>query len=404
MNILLLGNGFDLAHGLPTKYTDFLEFIDVVLQIVDRELDIDHINWKEINEKVKNLVTHNTRNIPDNLFTQKEMWDDLASENFWFEYFTHCKMHSKENWIDFESEIGKVIQALDTDMFDESGKKYQLSDDIGDLSNEFLRDMYSKYTFTSQSVNVLIDDKNEYITFKEIRDKLHTDLIKLIRALELYLDWYVKEMEISILSEDIKGLSIDKVLSFNYTDTYEKLYGEEQSIEYDYIHGKADASRAIESNNMVLGIDEYLLDDRKNKDVEFIAFKKFYQRIHKETGSKYKEWVDEIEEEWENVNTSAENFAIASGQLRRDPSYFCDFHNLYIFGHSLDATDGDVLRDLILNDNVYTTIYYYNKEVYGQQIANLVKVIGQEELIKRTGGGTKTIEFKQQQPMIEIKD
>lgn len=32
----------------------------------------------------------------------------------------------------------------------------------------------------------------------------------------------------------------------------------------------------------------------------------------------------------------------------------------------------------------------------GQQIANLVKVIGQDELIRRTGGSTKTIEFKLQ--------
>ena len=24
MNILVIGNGFDLAHGLPTKYGDFL--------------------------------------------------------------------------------------------------------------------------------------------------------------------------------------------------------------------------------------------------------------------------------------------------------------------------------------------------------------------------------------------
>jgi len=27
MRILILGNGFDLAHNLPTKYTDFLEYI-----------------------------------------------------------------------------------------------------------------------------------------------------------------------------------------------------------------------------------------------------------------------------------------------------------------------------------------------------------------------------------------
>ena len=36
----------------------------------------------------------------------------------------------------------------------------------------------------------------------------------------------------------------------------------------------------------------------------------------------------------------------------------------------------------------------------GQLITNLVKIIGEEELIKRTGGRTKTIEFKQQQAMI----
>lgn len=27
MNILVIGNGFDLAHRLPTKYSDFIMFI-----------------------------------------------------------------------------------------------------------------------------------------------------------------------------------------------------------------------------------------------------------------------------------------------------------------------------------------------------------------------------------------
>ena len=48
----------------------------------------------------------------------------------------------------------------------------------------------------------------------------------------------------------------------------------------------------------------------------------------------------------------------------------------------------------------YTTIYYVDKKVYGQQIVNLVKVIGQDELIKQTGGSTKTITFKQQKEML----
>ena len=66
----------------------------------------------------------------------------------------------------------------------------------------------------------------------------------------------------------------------------------------------------------------------------------------------------------------------------------------------MDVTDKDILRDLILNDNVYTTIFYPYKDELGRKIANLVKVIGQEELIRRTGGSTKTIEFKLQKPMV----
>ena len=71
-----------------------------------------------------------------------------------------------------------------------------------------------------------------------------------------------------------------------------------------------------------------------------------------------------------------------------------EFHKLFIFGHSLDITDKDVLRDLILNDNVQTTIFYMDKKDYGRKIMNLVKIITQDELIKRTGGATKTITFK----------
>ena len=70
----------------------------------------------------------------------------------------------------------------------------------------------------------------------------------------------------------------------------------------------------------------------------------------------------------------------------------------------MDITDKDVLRNLLLNDNVYTTIYYLNKVVMGQQIANLVKVIGQDELIRRTGGSTKTIEFKLRAKFVERKE
>jgi len=149
---------------------------------------------------------------------------------------------------------------------------------------------------------------------------------------------------------------------------------------------------------MVLGIDEYLDDDRKNRDTDFIAFKKFYQRIYKETGCKYKDWITEI-----HSNAQIRNLNYCNKKDDGSKEYVSDYsvqHNLYIFGHSLDITDKDILRELILNDKVYTTIFYVNKDVMGKQIANLVKIIGQDELIRRTGGSDKTIEFRQQQAMV----
>ena len=63
------------------------------------------------------------------------------------------------------------------------------------------------------------------------------------------------------------------ILSFNYTDTYETLYGNENT-KYCYIHGKtqADASKT----NMILGIDETLKDGEENKNFAFAKFKKYF--------------------------------------------------------------------------------------------------------------------------------
>lgn len=63
MNILVIGNGFDLAHGLPTKYGDFLEFCERVKRIYDFSDDVslsDYkskyiANWK-MNDYIKNAL------------------------------------------------------------------------------------------------------------------------------------------------------------------------------------------------------------------------------------------------------------------------------------------------------------------------------------------------------------
>lgn len=205
----------------------------------------------------------------------------------------------------------------------------------------------------------------------------------------------------------------DHILSFNYTNTYRKLYDNNITLKedmYDFIHGKTDRNHTAQNCNIVLGIDEYLPKERRDKEIEFISFKKYYQRIYKETGSKYLNWVGEIKaknkEYYQTIKEYQKMLEHNDGRISERMNIKAVLqevrkkrpkHHVYIFGHSLDITDKDILKSLICCDNVYTTIYYWNDDTHAQQVANLVKVIGQKELIKRTGGPSKTIEFIKQQ-------
>ena len=48
----------------------------------------------------------------------------------------------------------------------------------------------------------------------------------------------------------------------------------------------------------MLGIDEYLNDERKDSELEFLVFKKFYQRVYKSTDNDYLNWIDRIRDEY----------------------------------------------------------------------------------------------------------
>lgn len=410
MNILLIGNGFDLAHNLPTQYKNFLDFcikakfVFIIKEGKDNNFYYDNNlrDWNinsEIRESLmeayKSRKFFNDEIYSDGCITKNDALNQLyplINENIWIEYFKECSSYIGENWIDFETEISRVIKAMDT------ARNYAVQDkDIEELP----RDSQVILIRIIKSAKGTL--KNVYGSIEQIdifTNGLYKDLKALTRALEIYLTEFVEKISNDILIPEIDKLKIDHVLSFNYTNTFEKKYGVGKNIEYNFIHGEAKISSTIDSNNMVLGIDEYLPQERKDKETYFISFKKYYQRILKSTGSDYLDWIDSIKEAYEEACDKA---AHSSGKMRNNSRKArpTDFHcssNLYIFGHSLDVTDGDILRPLICNDNVNTKIFYYrksedDKKTLEKLISNLVKVIGQDELIKRTGGEFKTIEF-----------
>ena len=143
---------------------------------------------------------------------------------------------------------------------------------------------------------------------------------------------------------------------------------------------------------MILGVNEYWEGDDKNTHTNFNLYKKFVQRIIKETRIDYKRVLRYMQSEDNKRKTVLEG-------KNSDSPYINHF---YIFGHSLDVTDGDIFREIIETDDADTTIFYKDKQQQANQIANLSKVLGQAKLLEYTFSISPTVIFKQQADMEKL--
>lgn len=83
MNILVIGNGFDLAHGLPTKYTDFLGFVERFENLKKSSMIMSNGG---LSNTAKPIYKYLDKLIFENRKLSFEL-DKLISLNIWIEYF-----------------------------------------------------------------------------------------------------------------------------------------------------------------------------------------------------------------------------------------------------------------------------------------------------------------------------
>lgn len=377
MKILLIGNGFDLEHDLHTKYGEFLDFID----------DFEKLNMPKQIDNIENSYIKSL--LHKDMIQQRYALELFFKDNLWVDYFQKIRkvyLQNKQNWIDFEREIRNIVKKLD------KFRRYCKEKPKVQLSANKLRLKRNRLKYELETALDIQDISEKSI--EKIIDKLIDDLNRLIGGLEIYIWDCIGRHKIEYYNPDIFSINPNKILSFNYSDTYQRLYGRNTSnVEYSYIHGKAvnhlrylpDFDKNSKGNtkefikniaencNIVLGIDEYLSKEKRDKEVRFIEFKKYYQRIFKKNGNEYKKWLNEIAMR----KTSEENI-------------------LYIFGHSLDETDKDVLYEFIMCKGLKTVIFYRDKKQLRELISNLLKVIGYDALLEKVYGKEPTIEFREQ--------
>ncbi len=113
--IFVLGNGFDLAHYLPTAYIHFMEAMQVVENShTSSELGFDDLFKSRLDNEDWFLFRTKELYKTDELILPVEVVDDLREKlknNGWFQHFKR-HLSDVDTWIDFETEIERVLNSI----------------------------------------------------------------------------------------------------------------------------------------------------------------------------------------------------------------------------------------------------------------------------------------------------
>lgn len=185
-NLFIIGNGFDVAHKLPTKYADFKEYLSKRIKINEgiKDIDGDYIKITEI------------PSLPE----RKKWYGKGICEEYWQEekliyWLVDDVSNSKADmyWSDFETYLSELnIEKVLKKWGYTVENAMRIQETLGDISGFFFR-----------WINT--------IDLSKAKKKMNME--KIIRS------------------------DKDLVLTFNYTETLEKIYGVcEHNI--CHIHGK----------------------------------------------------------------------------------------------------------------------------------------------------------------------
>ena len=362
--ILILGNGFDIAMGRKTKYTDFIDFEKQLFSNPDEEL-LEFL-------KVKNIKIEKYR---DNLYLR------FINEN---------KDTLGDNWSNLEIMISQLADAImyfkeNNDLLFEvvpTGRIWLLEEKLLQEKN------YRSKLYISDLFSSLFHEKGwssleREVALEKLNNKFIRQLDLLIELLEIYLS-YLDYIDFEDSNFQVKPTALDGVpslknsyvLNFNYTNTSGHLFGTSEENTH-FIHGQINLGRPIgQINTMVFGIE----DKEVNVNSDLIPYQKYYQRVVKETGNKFEEFF--IKRNYTVKNTSVVGRAV--------PTRVPVSKNIVIFGHSVDPLDKEIFqKSFALAEEggyPYRFIFtYFDEPAKRSIIKNLAIILGKEKLVELTG-------------------
>lgn len=145
--IILIGNGFDLAHGMKTSYGDFMDWfwMHKATEIQNRIHKYEYFQLTNIGGDENNIKLDftNCKNYSDIINVIKSQRVDFNFKNKFLEQITEKQYI--QNWVDIENEYYQLLK----DIMTEKEKFYSISELNSDF--EKIKNELEKYLTEEQN-------------------------------------------------------------------------------------------------------------------------------------------------------------------------------------------------------------------------------------------------------------
>ena len=344
--LFIIGNGFDLAHGLPTSYKHFIDdYIEELLMKLTKDKifnddfitadfsRFNHPDFKRHFDNIKDLTALR------NYISRNNNYCTISFKNKFFENLLN--KNATENWVDIENEyyreLKTIVKLRSLTTVEKKKQTVILNKEFEEVKNLLERylkvKVEEKYDFTLYTDNPIID-----ILLPELKDRF--DEKKFLNEFKYSDQIYVKHF----LQKCKEKYDLNThFLSFNYTKVVEQYFiGFAYSKQINYIHGKLNDSM----NAVNFGFGDEMDDDYKLieniDDNEYLRNFKSFQYLQ---NSNYKQLLDFVE--------SDQKFQV------------------YIMGHSCGLSDRTMLNTIFEHPNcISIKVFYHERKDENGKVIN----------------------------------
>lgn len=347
--LVIIGNGFDLAHGLKTSYKDFIRwYLDGVLN----SYSINELNYVDSLLKIENSTG---RSIIKYNYDKEQPWKSLET----------LELHKDGIVIEKSILLLRILKNIDTKGWTDIESDYyallkENADNIEACKSlnkqmDFLRDKLAEYLITQKTDNHNLKNLIDFCKGIENEDEIAESTIKKIKS---HLGYYLKIENIMLLD-------------FNYTSTTE-MYIDPKFI--NHIHGSLENRK-----QMIFGYG-----DEMDKDFQELEDKNENELLKNSKSVKYLE---------------AHNYRkllkfIEGGMFQ-----------VYIMGHSCGNSDRTLLHTIFEHENCISIKPFYYKwgekegeDDYSEITRNIYRNFKDKTLFR-----DRVVNKKQCEPMPQVE-